>query len=853
MEPLLDLRRCWRAVRASTKARGEGPPTWSHWEDDPASLAKLGLHRIDALAEHECLFLLGRPGAGKTSEIQRLQSGRAGEFSDEYLVVMSCKDITGSVDAAVERDRGWRVASTQTKPVRLVLDALDEGFLRDGGYFSSLKQSLENLRYDHPRLRLTLVCRPAEWDAGFGHSIHTAWSGGGAPNVYTLEQLSWRSRREFVENLGVKSVEDLFAWVRRNNFEEFAAWPRSLKWLAEQFREGGAEKITYTEVCRRRVSRSFGEDKRLVEGRRADRSQHWTHALTLIAATLVFCGRKGIALDGDEPGYLTLDEMFAGKGPLAIPGKPVLDRESAREAVVNSHLMENQGKYHRFQNQSDLEYLAADLLTSLEEEQLTELFGCEDETGRWRVFPPLCTTAANLAAQSPDFCEWLREHDPRVLLRVDFASKSAEVRRAAVDAIFKATAEADATGGHDRQAHLGTLRHPGIEEQLRPWLHGPKDSSEARHLAFDVAFACCGPSFWEEFERTAATSGDPFLEARRPSVIARFGREWPESKLREIAALAEGNLAGAAMMALLDRGWKPGALAGFLRESTGNTYETYDMLIGRRILRECAADDVPPLLGRITPWLSMAHSGGTLADLGETLLTKGFPAFDRSEVRESLVKFITTRIGKHTGLFRDHDPKYLVRLGLGEATRRRAVLLALAEACPVDPPVDFSALDGLLLPEDYPWLLEQVTEARGSSALVFARLAGGIAWQLGDEHGELLDRAYAASDEIRRQLPTADAAGIFATLRGLRAEAQEKQRLRLEEFHSKLEKPRYDHTEHLTDALAACRAGDFLRWTTSATRWRNPPPPAMTPTSYGARMSGNYPAGRPRPTNCAPS
>ena len=69
------------------------------------------------------------------------------------------------------------------------------------------------------------------------------------------------------------------------------------------------------------------------------------------------------------------------------------------------------------------------------------------------------------------------------------------------------------------------------------------------------------------------------------------------------------------------------------------------------------------------------------------------------------------------------------------------------------------------------------------------------------------------SPEFRAQLPAADEAGIFATLKRLRAESDERHRIRLEEIRAKREFPHYSHEEHLVDALAKCRGGQFGAWT----------------------------------------
>ena len=680
MASLLELKRRWRDIRGfSNEVRSNSSRIWLD-ENDTSTLARYGLYHLGLLAKHECLVLLGRPGAGKTSEVERIASGQVEGFADEYCVSVSCREINADVDHEIDRIPEWRGSSQQTKPVRLILDALDEGYLRDARYFTALKLGLKNLRSQHTNLRLLLVCRPAEWDEAFGKAVHDLWRGEEEPKAYVLEPLTTENQSILVQSWGIDDPSKLLRWVRLNNFEEFAAWPRSLKWLADQFAIGDAERITYTELCRRRAMRSFSdEDKRIEEAGRGNRVETWTHALMLTAATVVICGRKGVSLEGTDQGCLTLDEMFQRNIPLSMPERPSLIRVDVREAVRTSDLMETHGGYHRFQNQSDLEFLAAAMLVSLELEQLSELFGCADDGGSWRVFPQLATIAANLATQSQEFFAWLLEHDPRVLMRVDFASKSTEDKITAINAIFAATAAANATAVHDEQAHFATLRNPQIEEQITPWLYDQSCPLSVRQLAFDIAFACCGPAFWLAFDQTVSTGQDGFLASRLPSVVSYFGRYWPEDRLKTLATVPDNRLAGAAMRALLDQGWKPGALAPLLREPTGDPVTLYDVLLSRQLPRECSIDDVPPLLAKIAGWATIGAHASETRTLAEALISKGVAALDRWDIREALIGFTTVRLKAHDWFFHANDPRSLARLGLDNVEHRRAFLLLLAD------------------------------------------------------------------------------------------------------------------------------------------------------------------------------
>ena len=800
----LNLDRLWRDTNVAPESDARG---YMGMLTDPDSRAHFGFYTIDSLAKHNCLFLLGRPGAGKSVEIDRIERGEATGFCEEHLVVLRCKEVGEDLHLEIHRDPNWIGRQQHSKPVRLILDGLDEGFLRDGAFFDRLKRTLVFLRSEHPGLRLLATCRPAELDTAFVKSVHEAWNGTGESAVFALEPLSPENRRALVKHWNGGDTEKFFRWVQHNQFDEFTAWPRSLEWLAEQFQVGRGENLNYTELCRLRVARHFDEGKRLTKANRAVRADLWSHAIMLIAATLVFCGRKGIALDHLEPDCLTLDEMFRNLDRLEIPSRPSLTREDVREAVQTSHLIEAHGDYYRFENQSDLEFLASAMLASLDVEQLAELLGCADHEGNWRVFPQLATTAANLAAQSPQFFNRLLTLDPRVLMRADFASKSPDDCCAAVEAILSATAKKGATGGHEQHAHFSTLRHTDITAQIRPWLFDKKQSPIVRELAFGIARECCGRDFWMEFERSAA-AGDDFATRRLPAVIRRFGTCWPEERLRAWAASTKDELAGAALDALLDRGWKLRDLAPFLHEPMSNAFGLYHLHLSR-LQRECTGEDVPAALAVIGKWPGIAATHGPVRDLVFVLVAKGVEALNRVEIRKALTAFLISRFEDEDWLLEEDGQK----CGLDDAMNRRALLLALAEDWPMDSRAELRPFYYRLQREDYAWLLGAVAVAKGTAASILAKFAASLAWQFDDSQRGPLEHAYAESPELRAQLPAADASGIFATLQRLRAESEAKHQLRLEGIQAKRQRSSYNHADHLTASIARCRAGDPSAWT----------------------------------------
>ncbi|MDQ2659367.1 MAG: hypothetical protein M3Y03_03000, partial [Verrucomicrobiota bacterium] len=225
--------------------------------------------------------------------------------------------------------------------------------------------------------------------------------------------------------------------------------------------------------------------------------------------------------------------------------------------------------------------------------------------------------------------------------------------------------------------------------------------------------------------------------------------------------------------------------------------------------RECTAEDVPAALAVIGKWSSVAASHGPVRDLAAALVSEGVASLNQPHVREAVTSFLISRFKADDWLLEQVG----AQCGMHNEINRRALLLALAEDWPTDTRTELRPFNYPLQREDYAWLLDTVATARGNAASILAKFAANLVWQFDETLRAPLERAYGESPEFRACLPAVDEAGIFATLRRLRAESDERYRSRLEEIRTKRERPEFSHEKFLADALARCRAGKFNAWT----------------------------------------
>jgi len=828
-EKLLDLKRLWRPASVPGSSDRIAFMGALFPQEEKLHPQVWGLYHLRDLARHDCLVLLGRPGAGKTSEVEHIKCADAPGFADERVVSFACRELGSNLREAIFRSHSWDCACQQEKPIRLVLDGLDEGLLRDGGYFDQLRALIAD-ELKAQRFRLLLTCRPAEWDEAVGRAIIELWGRADDLPVYVLEPLSPEGRQTLAAENGVTDFASFFNIVAEKNFEEFAVWPRTLEWLAQEFAHGGLEARSYTDLCRRRVARAFEDPNRRLVANRVVDAHEMEYAIMLLAAALVFCGKKGVAIDQPNADCIYLNDFFADVGPLQIPDAPALTRDGFVAAVRNSDLLEGHDGYHRFHNQTDAEFLASAMLGDLKAQQLAELMGRWEEHDRWYVHPPLATTAANLAVRNPQFFEFLLRHDPRVLLRADFASLDEEKRRRSVDAILHEVEEIGASGSHVEHAHLHTLQHPGLAEQLRQWLFNPRWEPETRRLAFDIVMSCGCEELAEDFWRLIWDKSDTTLLSLLPLAVMRFGEKWSDERLLQLArGEAPGDeddrLAGAALDVLVPKRVSLGNVAPILRDPGGGMIAAYQMFL-IRAKDYVQPSDVVPLLNRLAAWPSSSDSISCVHELFKATVRSAVQNLHEPTIRDALVRFVLDRIKDDDPLFAGQSPEALHEWGFDDPTNRRNFLRALMDYSGVAS-LDQFQVDSLpVRPEDFGWLLEQLSTLSAQPERACARMAARFVWRHLDQDCDALERAYRSSAELRALLPPAGPDGICATLR----QQQKGARARWEWQQAKLEtrtreRPGYDHAKEFAKAIKNYGKGDAKAWLALTVALSRPPRP----------------------------
>jgi hypothetical protein len=451
---------------------------------------------FETVSGYRCAVLLGEPGIGKTTELERVnQQGLSAPANTEVLA-LDLKDY--SSEALLAQDlfcdskiRHWADGSHE---LLLSLDSLDECMLRVEAVANLLSSRLG--RYPFGRLWLRIACRTAVWPESLEQTLKKLW-----PTQFGIFELLPLRRKDVetaAEAFGVQP-ESFVREVISRQAVPFAIKPLTLRFLLEQYRREGRlpNQIApiYLEGCRSlciESNRSRHETRR--EGN-LSADQRLAVAGRLAALTL-FTGRTEISqrdtpTDQHEESVLSIREALGGSE--SENGQVVEITLDAIRETLDTGLFSARGAGRLgWAHQTYGEFLAARYLTShaLDTEQKLSLITHSGHSSRL-VVPQLTQTAVCLATIDPSLFDELLEDNPHVLLR-SAGSGWNDIQKSVLTAsLLKLIAESKVT---DREASewkgLSNLNHPDLASQLESHIRDRTANLTVRRVAIRIAEAC---------------------------------------------------------------------------------------------------------------------------------------------------------------------------------------------------------------------------------------------------------------------------------------------------------------------------------------------------------------------------
>jgi len=742
-----------------------------HALDGPLS----GVGELKDFASVPFLLLLGRPGSGKSQE---LIDAERGEWLGQPTIRVEAKEIgTNDPGACLTA-----LLPTTASPTRIIIDGLDEVLLQNPNFVAQLKAWFRRHLdpQGRPVHRLAISCRWADWPQAQVEELASLWSPDDSKSLVLCPLL----RSDVVETLQRRFSENSEAFWQQMQYlhlRHVACWPQGLLGLMNQFQDSGCVRLasSHAEAIHDQVVRhcrlADSPDDTIRWQQSAGGAEWRQRVAGRVAAAMIWTGKAQLDLTGTAAGnhdaalapadLATTEELWAGR------------RASVRltdldELVHCAGLMKRLTDQNRwvFQSQVHQEWLAADWLAAqkLGTTRLQQIFGTGVD-GRWTIFPVLKATAAWLARFDRDFRELVLRNDPLVLLRMDGASLPDSEREELVEALLLATDTIRVVDSGVLQAHLPSLKHPGLGEQLKRWLTDESACDPAKELAIEIAekteLTELADLLWQLFPKMVGR-----LQIEIAGALSRLARDSFDEKWRavlqgDIPLDQRGKLLGAALDVMVIKSRKVpvrDVLEWVLPELhfSDHVWDLYQFNV-RSVHERLAVEDLPAVFAKLAEHPTSIHASLSRAgDFNDAAVRLAIQEFHRPEVRHALVEYWHKCLRHHAPPHHHYNQAWKPEtLGLENDVKRREIILALMNHPALAAHTDhkwISTGEFLLLEHDFEWCLDQILAADSEDEWRFSLVIASFIWRidLSGILGEKLAATWIKSAALRDMLPT---------------------------------------------------------------------------------------------------
>jgi hypothetical protein len=740
------------------------------WSGIPDQADAVNPRPLETWNDSPFRILLGRPGAGKSTEMVRVA---AGGILVEANVVFG-GDIKRHLDEVLADVTG----------AGLFLDGLDELLIANPGAIPQLRDWLKR----HPSSvgHLSIAIRWASWiDHKEALEEMASRLDRPAPEVLVLCPLE-RSVAETAsfQSLGENRAQEFWRAIRSAHAEAVACWPQSFQEMLLQFEDddtlGGSPSRLLKNTVLRRCRAADG----LTDVRNRSLDQDWNFRVAgRLAAAMIFTGRQELSLATSCAGKECLSADDLGNFPETWDHQRKVVKDADLHALVRTQLLRPGSGDDRFvfEHQLYVECLAAHWLTAqnLSVPKLAALTGANTDHG-WRCVPRFQPLAAWLARDNADYRQWLLEHDPLTLLRLDAEEVPELDRMDVVEAILKRTAEIKTLDPAFRHAHLGSLRHPAVNTQLERWLRDFSAPDAAKELALEMGTEMklmdLGDTLWEIWETSS-----PHLRTRIARALLHLSGEshfekW-EAILRGYGPEfdPDGNLLGAALQVMVpERIPLIEVLHWIVPERNFGIialYSSWAWSAAKNLVEDVSGSELAAILRRLGLYFAGQSPGNVAArKLTAKAVPMAFKRINEAEILAALVDYwyeCRERYAAPLDFEGEDDDSMALdeesiisksRWDIPDLQARRQFIYALIS----DPRFERHRDHWFIEREDVPlgvgqfsWLLEQLLAAGESHRWRWAILAGFFIHVEAERDGvdALLERAVSTSPELRKLLP----------------------------------------------------------------------------------------------------
>ncbi|MDR4461006.1 MAG: hypothetical protein MRJ67_10910 [Nitrospirales bacterium] len=608
---------------------------------------------------------------------------------------------------------------TSTHTLHLFLDSLDEGLLSIKVLAAYLADEFKKLPSE--RLYLRIACRTVEWPDLLERALED-WLGKDVVEYYVLAPLRKNDVQEAAQASGLNG-EHFLNQVESSAVTPFAIKPVTLNFLLSVYQKQGSLPSSQTDLylkgCQLLASETSKSRSAAGYTGKLSEKQRLTVAAR-IAACMIF-GNRNAAYIGmnsfEAPNEdVTIPELLGGNesdnGISFDIGEKVI-RETLGTGLFSISGPNRIGWGH----QTYAEFLAAWYLQKhhVSISQIKSLITHPDDPTS-KIIPQLSETAAWLAGMIPEIFQAIVRAEPDLLLRSEVATGDSSRRAILVEALLQLY-ESNHVFDRDRE-HYQNLSHPGLADQLRPYVADKTKGIIVRRVAIDIAESCNTQSLNDVLLAVALDTSDN-LQARvqAASAIGKIGDHETRERLKPLAFLDEvddiqDELKGSVLRALWPSNIEAKELFPLLKPRKSESFfGAYEFFISSELMKDLGTQDLVPALEFVTGLPQARHEMNlSLESLMDGIVMKAWENMYEPGVQEALAKFAVSRLLKqHDHLIKGQLGKNEHLIFLQDEDKRHRLLEAVFQVVAQTPETKAQWLlfthTPLVLPEDFEWLL----------------------------------------------------------------------------------------------------------------------------------------------------
>jgi hypothetical protein len=689
-------------------------------EGESAQYSAQKLYTLPALQHLRALALLGEPGIGKSAtleaEYQLLK--RQARKDDHVFIYVDLRSFSTDVffHNRVFGNPSFIAWQTGNSHLVLYLDSLDEALLRIDSVAALLADELP--RYPTERMSVRIACRTAVWPhEPLETALKRIW-GEDAVGVFELAPLRIRDVIEAVAQHQInpqRFIEEIYI----ANAVPFAIKPLTLNLLFRIFQSSGhlPERIIdlYSQGCLRLCEEQNPSRRGARRIGRLNGHQRYRLAARIAAVTML-ANRYAIWTnpETDQPPDEDVRLSDLSTGTETGDFQPFEATEDNIREVLDTGLFSSRGTARMgWAHQSYAEFLAADYLVAkhASPENILKIL-CHPSGG---LIPQLWSVGAWVASRSTAVRRGLIAQEPFALLRGDLLSWNQDDLAALTGALLTAFNEQRAHDfGFGIANEYRKLAHPGLADQLRPYIIDANKHVIARRVALVIAQACSLRELQAELLGVALDpSEDSSIRAHAVSAIGTCGGEASKIQLLPLARGESGpdpnqEIKGRALRILWSNHLTSAELFQFITPPTEGFIGAYVMFLTRHLPESLSKADTLAALQWATGYVRTADQTDRfhIKRLVDDILIRAWEYIDDPDILQAFACYVMAALHRFHKLFlMPDDNNFGIRIREDEARRHKFLLAILKNEEPLEPYDGFLLRKAFLETSDLDWLL----------------------------------------------------------------------------------------------------------------------------------------------------